>query len=158
MCLLCTTRLVSPRLRLLAFLALGTLLFFAYRSHFRLWRARVDDSSSSINGGSSTETGNDPRALIAGADHFYWLNNGPRAAPLYAKAEQLFSARGDTRNAIHAKVGHLRSEAETMSFVELSRFLEQELHNPMVEQDHSLRLWCLVAKGYTTSRVTGSMM
>ena len=149
MCLLCTTRLVSPRLRLLAFFALGTLLFFAYRSHFRLWRARVDDSSSSINGGSSTDTGNDPRALIGKADHFYWLNNGPRAAPLYAKAEQLFSARGDTRNAIHAKVGHLRSEAETMSFVELSRFLEQELHNPMVEQDHSLRLWCLVAKGYT---------
>jgi len=112
MCLLCTTRLVSPRLRLLAFFALGTLLFFAYRSHFRLWRARVEDSSSSLNGGSSTATGNDPRALIAKADHFYWLNNGPRAAPLYAKAEQLFSARGDTRNAIHAKVGNLRSEAE----------------------------------------------
>lgn len=149
MCLLCTTRLVSLRLRLLAFFVLGTLLFFAYRSHFRLWRAQVDDSSSSINGGSSTDTGNDPRALIGKADHFYWLNNGPRAAPLYAKAEQLLSARGDTRNAIHAKVGHLRSEAETMSFVELSRFLEQELHNPMLEQDHSLRLWCLVAKGYT---------
>ena len=147
--LLSTTRFVSMRFRLLVCFALGTLLFFAYRSHFRLWRARVDDSSSSINGGSSTDTGNDPRALIGKADHFYWLNNGPRAAPLYAKAEQLFSARGDTRNAIHAKVGHLRSEAETMSFVELSRFLEQELHNPMVEQDHSLRLWCLVAKGYT---------
>jgi len=146
---LCTTRLVSPRLRLLAFFALGTLLFFAYRSHLRLWRARVDDSSSSINGESSTETGNDPRALIAKADHFYWLNNGPRAAPLYAKAEQLFSARGDTRNAIHAKVGRLRSEAETMSFVELSRFLEQELHNPIVERDRALQLWCLIAKGYT---------
>ena len=88
MCLLCTTRLVSPQLRLLAFFALGTLLFFAYRSHFRLWPARIEDSSSSLNGGSSTATGNDPRALIAKADHFYWLNNGPRAAPLYAKAEQ----------------------------------------------------------------------
>jgi hypothetical protein len=158
MCLLCTTRLVSPRLRLLAFFALGTLLFFAYRSHFRLWRARVDDRSSSINGGSSTETGSDPGALIVEADHFYWLNNGPRAAPLYAKAEQLFSARGDTRNAIHAKVGHLRSEAETISFVDLSGYLEQELHNPIVERDRALQLWCLVAKGYTTSRVTGSTM
>ena len=105
--------------------------------------------SVQYQGGSRTDIGNDPRALIGKADHFYWLNNGPRAAPLYAKAEQLLSARGDTRNAIHAKVGNLRSEAETMSFVELSRFLEQELHNPMVEQDHSLRLWCLVAKGYT---------
>ena len=156
--LLSTTRLVSMRFRLLVCFALGTLLFFAYRSHFRLWRARVDDSSSSIDRRSSTETGNDPRVLIAKADHFYWLNNGPQAAPLYAKAEQLFSARGDTRNAIHAKVGHLRSEAETMSFVELSGFLEQELHNPVVERDRSLQLWCLVAKGYTTSRVTGSTM
>ena len=148
---LCTTRLVSTRLRLLAFFALGTLLFFAYRSHFRLWRARVDHSSSSVNGESrsDTDSGNDPRALIAKADHFYWLNNRPRAAPLYAKAEQLFAARGDTRNAIHAKVGHLRSEAETMSFVELSGFLEQEMQDPIVERDRPLQLWCLVAKGYT---------
>lgn len=160
MSLLCTTRLVSTRLRLLVFFALGTLLVFAYRSHFRLWRARVDDSWSSINGKSSTDadSGNDPRALIAKADHFYWLNNGPRAAPLYAKAEQLFAARGDNRNAVHAKVGRMRSEAETMSFAELSGFLEQELHNPIVERDRALQLWCLVAKGYTTSRVTGSMM
>jgi hypothetical protein len=147
MCLLCTSRLVSPRLRPVAFFALGTLLFFAYRSHFQLWRARVDDRSSIISGGSSTETGNDARALIAKADHFYWLNNGPRAAPLYAKAEQLFSARGDARNAIHAKVGHLRSEAETMSFADLSGYLEQELHSPIVERDRALQLWCLVAKG-----------
>lgn len=160
MSLLCTTRLFSTRLRLLVFFVLGTLLFFAYRSHFRLWRARVDNTSAGINGESSTDTdsGNDPRALIAKADHFYWLNNGPRAAPLYAKAEQLFAARGDTQNAIHAKVGHLQSQAETMSFVELSGFLEQELYNPIVERDRALQLWCLVAKGYTTSRVTGSMM
>ena len=61
----------------------------------------------------------DPQVLLGAADHFYWLNNGPAATPLYAKAEKLFSERGDARNELYAKVGRLRSEAETMSFVEL---------------------------------------
>ena len=45
----------------------------------------------------------------------------------------LFSERGDTRNELHAKVGRLRSEAETMSFVDLSRFLNEQLQNPIVQ-------------------------
>jgi len=91
----------------------------------------------------------DADALLAVADHFYWLNNGPAAAPLYARAEKLFSERGDTRNELHAKVGRLRSEAETMSFVDLSRFLNEQLQSPIVQADKRLRLWCLIAKGYT---------
>jgi hypothetical protein len=35
-------------------------------------------------------------------------------------------------NELHAKVGRLRSEAETMSFVDLSRFLDEQLQNPIV--------------------------
>jgi len=91
----------------------------------------------------------DPQVLLAAADHFYFLNNGPAAAPLYARAEKLFSARGDARNELHAKVGRLRSDAETMSFVEISRFLNEQLQNPIVQTDKRLRLWCLIAKGYT---------
>ena len=91
----------------------------------------------------------DPQVLLAAADHFYLLNNGPAAAPLYARAEKLFSERGDARNELHAKVGRLRSEAETMSFVDLSRFLNEQLQNPIVQGDKKLRLWCLIAKGYT---------
>jgi hypothetical protein len=49
----------------------------------------------------------------------------------------------------YAKVGRLRSEAETMSFVDLSRFLNDQLQSPMVRSDPRLRLWCLAAKGYT---------
>jgi CHAT domain-containing protein len=149
--LLSTTRFVSKRFRLLVCFALGTLLLLGFCSHFQFWPARLDGRPSSTNGdsGSDADSGNDPQVLMAKADHFYWLNNGPRAAPLYAKAEQLFAARADTRNTIHAKVGRLRSEAETMSFVELSGFLEQELHNPIVGRDRALQLWCLVAKGYT---------
>ena len=86
---------------------------------------------------------------MAEADRLYWLNNGPKAAALYAKAESLFASRGDARNELYAKIGHLRSEAETMSFVELSRFLNDQLQNPIMRNDPRLRLWCLAAKGYT---------
>jgi len=81
----------------------------------------------------------DPQVLLAAADHFYWLNNGPAAAPLYARSEKLFSERSDARNELHAKVGRLRSEAETMSFVDLSRFLNEQLQNPIVQGDKRLR-------------------
>src|SRR5208337_1802669 len=91
----------------------------------------------------------DPQVLLKAADRFYFLNNGLSAAPLYARAEKLFSERGDARNELHAKVGRLRSEAETMSFVDLSRFLNEQLQNPIVQADKKLRLWCLIAKGYT---------
>jgi hypothetical protein len=98
--------------------------------------------------GDSPELDNCCSALLP-RDHFYWLNNGPAAAPLYARAEKLSSERGDARNELHAKVGRLRSEAETMSFVDFSRFLNEQLKNPIVQDDKKLRLWCLIAKGYT---------
>jgi CHAT domain-containing protein len=90
-----------------------------------------------------------PQVLLAEADRLYWLNNGPKAGPLYAKAESLFASRGDARNELYAKIGRLRSEAETMSFVDLSRFLNDQLQNPIMRNDPRLRLWCLAAKGYT---------
>lgn len=68
---------------------------------------------------------------------------------LYARAQQLFLAKGDARDALHAKVGRLRSNAETISFVDLSRFLGEQLQRPMVKEDRALRLWCLIAKGYS---------
>ena len=94
------------------------------------------------------ESSSDPQVLLAEANRFYWLNNGPKAAPLYAKAEKFFADRGDARNEFYAKIGHLRSEADTMSFVDLSRFLNDQLQNPIMLNDPRLRLWCLAAKGY----------
>ena len=87
--------------------------------------------------------------ILDAADHFYWLNNGPAAAPLYARAEKLFSDNGEKRNELHAHIGRLRSEAEIMSFVDLSRYLAEELQTPLLRNDKDLRLWCLIAKGYT---------
>ena len=93
------------------------------------------------------ENSTDPQVLLTEANRLYWLNNGPRAAPLYARAESLFRSRGDARNELYAKIGRLRSEAETMSFVDLSRFLGGQLNIPLVRNDAELRLWCLAAKG-----------
>jgi CHAT domain-containing protein len=97
----------------------------------------------------SAENSNDPTALLNEAVRLYWLNNSSRAAPLFARAEQLFAARGDTRDEIYAQVGRVRSEVETMSFVEVSRFLSKQLDKPIVKNDLRLLLWCLAAKGYT---------
>jgi len=87
--------------------------------------------------------------ILDAADHFYWLNNGPAAAPLYARAEKLFSDNGQKRNQLHAHIGRLRSEAGTVSFADLSHYLDEELQTPELRQDKQLRLWCLIAKGYT---------
>jgi hypothetical protein len=74
--------------------------------------------------------------LLTAADRFYWLNNGPAAAPLYARAEMLFSERGDARNELRTKIGRLRSAAETISFVDPSHFLNEQLQNPVVMADN----------------------
>ena len=117
------------------------------------WLRRISAKKQlNINDGlAHPESSTDPQVLLAEANRLYWLNNGPKAAPLYAKAESLFASRGDARNELYAKIGHLRSEAETMSFVDLSRFLSDQLQNPIMRNDPRLRLWCLAAKGYAKS-------
>jgi len=120
--------------------------YYAYTRHYRTLSS---NAAGSPVDSAVIQQSTDPQALLGIADHFYWLNNGPAAAPLYARAEKLFLERGDARNELHAKVGRLRSEAETMSFVDLSRFLNEQLQNPIVQSDKKLRLWCLIAKGYT---------
>jgi hypothetical protein len=70
--------------------------------------------------------------LLAAADHSYWLNNGPAAGPLYARAEKLFSQNGDQRSELRARIGRLRCEGEGGSFVDLSHFLAEQLQTPAV--------------------------
>jgi tetratricopeptide (TPR) repeat protein len=92
---------------------------------------------------------NNPQTLLAEANHYAFLSNSFAAAPLYAKAEQMFRERGDKRDELYAKIGRLRAEAETMSFVKLSDFLGSQLGTPLVQNDPELKLWCLTAKGMT---------
>ncbi len=121
-------------------------LWYSFVGHHRVTaQARPADFSSTADALQST---NAP-LILAAADHFYWLNNGPTAAPLYARAEELFSKNRNKRNELHAHIGRLRSQAETMSFVDLSRYLAEQLQTPLLKEDKGLRLWCLIAKGYT---------
>jgi CHAT domain-containing protein len=144
-------RFTSLRVRALVTFVLGALALVTYHSHIRPQRTKGRDDPFGISNRSTELEGfeNDAQLLVAKADHFYWLNNGPKAAPLYEKAEKLFADKGDARNEIYARVGRLRAQADRMSFVELSRLLNEQLQNPIVRRDRKLRLWCLVAKGYT---------
>jgi CHAT domain-containing protein len=87
--------------------------------------------------------------LLAEANRLAWVFNWPRAGPLYARAEELFRAKGDTRNGIYARVGRIRAQSETMSWTDVSDLLGQQLELPAAKTDMQLRLWCLAAKGYT---------
>lgn len=93
-------------------------------------------------------TNSDAHKLLAEADRLAWLFNWPAAGPLYEEAEQLFADSGDHKNALHAKIGRMRSQAETMPFVDLSENLATELENPLVLDDPKLKLWILASKGY----------
>jgi tetratricopeptide (TPR) repeat protein len=88
-----------------------------------------------------------PKRLIEKADRLAWLYNWYLAGPIYAEAEKLYEQAGDSRNALYAKIGRLRSEWETMSFPEVSEYLATELDSPLAQNDAQLRLWILDAKG-----------
>ncbi len=90
-----------------------------------------------------------PETLLREANRLAWLFNWPKAGPLYVRAEALFRERGDTRNEIYARVGRIRAQSETMSWVDVSELLGQQLEIPVVKSDRELRLWCLTEKGYT---------
>jgi len=82
-----------------------------------------------------------PDLLLAEANRLAWLFNWPKAEPLYVRAEELFKKRGDTRNEIYARVGRIRAQAETMSWVDVSEMLGKQLEIPVVRSNPKLGLW-----------------
>ena len=90
------------------------------------------------------------------ANRLAWLFNWPKAEPLYVRAEQLFKAKGDTRNEIYARIGRIRAQSETMSYVDVSQMIEKEMERPIAKADPKLRLWCLVQKGYTDLEINAA--
>ena len=94
---------------------------------------------------------NNPKILLADANQLSWVWNWPKAGPLYARAEELFKERDDTRDEIYARVGRIRAQSQSasMSWVDVSELLGRQLDLPVAKSDPKLRLWCLAAKGYT---------
>ena len=97
-----------------------------------------------------------PDLLLAEANRLAWLFNWPKAEPLYVRAEELFKEKGDTRNEIYARVGRIRAQSETMSYVDVSQMIEKEMERPITKADPKLRLWCLVQKGYTDLEINAA--
>src|SRR4029077_10590384 len=93
-------------------------------------------------------TADDPDALLKQALRYGDLYNWADAASLFTQAEQLYSARGDSRNALYAHLGRLRSTMEQLSLPEVSEELGTELEkNPLLQSDNELRLFCLMVRG-----------
>jgi CHAT domain-containing protein len=132
-------------------LVLLTLVFWHYAAP--LIRSNHHQGLAAQKGSSDA---NDPKQLLAEANRLAWLFNGPGADPLYARAEALFAQAGDRRNELYAKIGRIRAEAETMSFVDISDFLATQLKTPLVQGDPELKLWCLTSKGYTDIEIDGA--
>lgn len=88
----------------------------------------------------------DPNALMTEAERLYWLDNWVKARPLYERAEKLFEAKGDARNAALARISRLRADADRHSYPEASQQLTKELENPTVANDPHVRLRCLMVK------------
>jgi CHAT domain-containing protein len=118
-------------------------------------RLRPSRSSSSQFNSNSINSSN-PNVLLAEANRLAWLFNWPRAEPLYARAEEMFKSKRDTRNEIYARVGRIRAQSETMSYVDVSQMIQKELDEPATKADPELRLWCLVQKGYTDLEINAA--
>src|SRR2546430_17370140 len=90
----------------------------------------------------------DPGALLSQALRRGDLYNWSDAEPLFAEAERLYSQRGDARNALYARIGHIRSTMEQLSLPETSAMLDEQLQrNSILRTDKQLRLFCLAVKG-----------
>src|SRR6202162_3575188 len=105
---------------------------------------------------SNPKTSNNPEALLKNAIRLAWLFNWPKAEPLYVRAEELFKEKGDERNEVYARVGRIRAQSETMSYVDVSRVIETEMDRPIARADPQLRLWCYVQKGYTDLEINAA--
>ena len=99
--------------------------------------------------------------LLARALHFADLYNWADAAPAFTQAEQLFVESGDKRNALYARLGHIRSniERDQQQLPSVAAQLaEMAEDDPLVQNDKALRLFCLIVKGDIDTEINTSAM
>jgi CHAT domain-containing protein len=88
------------------------------------------------------------KALLQRALQFADMYNWHASRPYFTRAEKLFEASGDKRNALYAHIGAIRAGASRAPITELSYQLAQELAtNPILQSDKELRMFCLIVKG-----------
>lgn len=99
--------------------------------------------------------------LLARALHFAELYNWDDAGPDFTEAERLFTAAGDQRNALYAKLGRIRSnidvQQQTLPGV-AAQLSEALADDPLLQNDKQLRMFCLIVKGDIDTEInTGAM-
>src|SRR6266478_8812009 len=101
----------------------------------------------------------DPDVLLKQALHYGDLYNWADAASMFTEAEQLYSARGDNRNALYAHLGRIRSTMEQLTLPEVSEELRAELDkNPLLQSDKQLRFFCLMVLGDIDGEIDAAPM
>jgi len=90
---------------------------------------------------------NNPDQIRTEADRLALLANWSRAGPLFARAEQIYGQRGDSRDELYCRIGELRSEVEKRSYSEVGRAIREKMTNPLVRNDRRLKLEGLTALG-----------
>jgi hypothetical protein len=73
-----------------------------------------------------------PQALLQEADYLAYLGNWEKACPYFAKAQRLFSAQGDQRDALYCRISCVEADVEKGSYTAAASYLSQELHDSLV--------------------------
>jgi len=98
-------------------------------------------------------------AALQQALHYSDLYNWADSGPFFAKAEALFTAEGDARNALYSHLGVIRSTMERRSLPRTSEELAHELEaNPLLQGDPKLRMFCLSVKGDIDGEIDAAPM
>ena len=126
---------------------LATLALFCALIGLLVWTSRKSNHRSNFPAYSAIIKSNDPKQILAEADRLALLANWTKAGPLFARAEQIYTQRGDERNALASRVGRLRSDVEKTSYSAVGQAISEEMKNPLVGNDPQLKLRCLTAKG-----------
>ena len=89
------------------------------------------------------------------ADLYNWTDAGPE----FIKAQKMFIAAGDQRNALYAKLGGIRSTADQSKLPVISAQLAAELDaNPLLLNDKQLRMFCFIVKGDIDTELNSGAM
>jgi two-component system, NarL family, nitrate/nitrite response regulator NarL len=76
--------------------------------------------------------------IPAQANRLAWLFDWPKAEPLYARAQERLTEKGDSRNEVYARIGRIRARSETMSYVDASQMIDKEIARPVTKSDPKL--------------------
>jgi CHAT domain-containing protein len=92
-------------------------------------------------------TSTNAQALLQQADYLAYLGNWQKARPFFARAGELFTQQGDRRNELYCQISCVEADVEHGSYTAASRYLGQQLRDPIVQKHTRLKLRCLTVKG-----------